>query len=118
MILEMTLAAGLVGQLGSSEDGMVQLPGLVARARTLWEGLAGAPVAFDSAVRVAVSRQSLLCPPGWVGVVVIDREAIVTAPDQETARTVQDALAGLPAPALTDAAVLGARPPCLDLLAR
>ena len=116
MILEMTPVAGLVGQLSSSEDGMVQLPGLVARARTLWEGLAGAPIAFDSAVRVAVSRQSLLCPPGWVGIVVIDREAIVTAPDQDTARTVQDALAGLPAPALTDAAVLGARLPVLELL--
>jgi GNAT acetyltransferase len=107
---------GLAWPAGSSEDGTVQLPGLVARARTLWEGLAGAPIAFDSAVRVAVSRQSLLCPPGWVGIVVIDREAIVTAPDQDTARTVQDALAGLPAAALTDAAVLGARLPVLELL--
>src|SRR5215471_8601982 len=116
MILEMTPVAGLVGQLASSEDGIVQLPGLVARARTLWEGLAGAPVAFDSAVRVAVSRQSMLCPPGWVGIVVIDRAAIVTAPDHDTARTVQDALDGLPAPALTDAAVLGSRLSVLELL--
>jgi GNAT acetyltransferase len=95
---------------------MVQLSRLTARVRTLWEGLAGAPIAFDSAVHVTVSRQSLLCPPGWVGIVVIDGAAIVTAPDQDTAHAVQDALNAVPAASLTDAAVLSARLPLLELL--
>lgn len=109
-------ALGLAWYAGSSEDGTVQVSGLTARVRTLWEGLAGAPIAFDSAVRVTVSRQSMLCPPGWVGIVVIDGAAIVTAPDQDTARTVQDALTGVPAAALTAPAVLGVRLPVLELL--
>jgi GNAT superfamily N-acetyltransferase len=94
----------------------VQLPGLTARARTLWGSLAGVPVAFQPAVRVTVSRQSLLCPVGWVGIVVIDGAAIATAPASGIAQTVQDALATVPVASLTDPAVLGARLPVREML--
>ena len=94
----------------------MQLPGLTAQARTLWGSLAGVPVAFQPAVRVTVSRQSLLCPVGWVGIVVIDGAAIATAPAPGTAQTVQDALATVPVASLTDPAVLGARLPVREML--
>lgn len=94
----------------------MEVAGLTARARALWESLAGEAVAFEPAVRVTVSRRSLLCPPGWVGIVVIDGAAIATAPAAGTARTVQDALGAVPVASLTDPAVLGARLPVRELL--
>src|SRR6185437_5552714 len=56
---------------------------LTARARELWEYLAGA-AGFTPGLRVAASPQSYLCPPGWVGIVVLGDEVIATAPDPET----------------------------------
>ena len=82
---------------------------LTARTRALWESLAGTPVEFASVPVVAVSPGSLLCPPGWTGIVVIDGEAIATAPDPCTARAVQQALHGLPAASATDAGLLSGR---------
>jgi GNAT superfamily N-acetyltransferase len=82
---------------------------LTARARALWETMAGTPVEFAAAVAVAVSARSRLSPPGWTGTVVIDNAAIAVAPDQGTAREVQRALDGLPAASLTDAGLLSAR---------
>ncbi|MFI1977849.1 GNAT family N-acetyltransferase [Streptomyces wedmorensis] len=69
---------------------------LSTRARELWEGLAGVPVSFppSGGVRVVVSPESGLCPPGWTGVVVLDGSAIVTAPSEGTAAVVRDALIG------------------------
>jgi hypothetical protein len=61
---------------------------LTARARGAWQRLAGVPVAFTPVVRVAVSPESRLCPPGWTGIVVIDGAAIATAPDPRTAQAV------------------------------
>ncbi len=82
---------------------------LTARTRALWEGLAGVPVAFSPAIRVSVSPQSGICPPGWAGIVVIGEEAIATAPAPGLAHALQQALGGLPAASLTDAGVLSAR---------
>ncbi|MFJ8622170.1 GNAT family N-acetyltransferase [Kitasatospora sp. NPDC093550] len=86
---------------------------LLARARGLWEELASVPVSFTptGGVRVVVSAGSRTCPPGWVGVVVLGGSAIVTAPGEDAATRVRDALAGLPARALADARTIrGALP--------
>jgi len=79
---------------------------LITRARELWERLAGTGAEFTPALSVAASPQSRLCPPGWVGIVVIGGAVLATAPDDATARHVQQALDGLPADSLTDADVL------------
>ncbi|MFE3202483.1 GNAT family N-acetyltransferase [Embleya sp. NPDC059237] len=78
---------------------------LPARARGLWEELASVPVSFASTggVRVVVSPESRMCPSGWVGVVVLGNSAIVTAPGEDTAKTVRDALVKLPVGALAGA---------------
>lgn len=80
---------------------------LLNRARRLWAGLAGAPVAFrDAAADVVVSPRSSLCPPGWVGIVALGGAVIATAPDGDAAATVRRALDDLPATAATDPATL------------
>jgi GNAT superfamily N-acetyltransferase len=88
---------------------------LAARARELWECLAGAAAGFTPAVRVAVSSRSYLCPPGWAGIVVLGGAALATAPDRETARFIEQALAGLPAASLTDTEVLASRLPVAEI---
>ncbi len=77
---------------------------LLVRAREVWVGLAGVPVAFPAAggAEVVVSAGSLLCPPGWVGIVALGDAAIVTVPVDGLADVVRQALAGLPAAAVTD----------------
>jgi len=82
---------------------------LIARARGLWEYLAGTAAGFDPAISVAISPRSCLCPPGWAGIVVIGDAALATAPNHETARLVEQALYGLPAGSLTGAEVLSRR---------
>jgi len=79
---------------------------LLAKTTQLWEHLAGAGAEFAPAISVAVSPRSRICPPGWVGIVVIGNAVLATAPDQATARHVARALDGLPADSLTDAGVL------------
>ena len=91
-------------------------PTLTARSRALWEGLAGAPVEFGPVLRVAVSPNSLLCPPGWVGIIVIGDAVIATAPAPDTADAVQQALGTLPAPSLTDPTVLSTRLQPLEMI--
>jgi GNAT superfamily N-acetyltransferase len=86
------------------------------RARDLWEHLAGTATGFAPAVSVAVSPQSGLCPPGWIGIVVIGDAALATAPDPETARLAGQALSGLPAASLTIADVLTSRLPIAEIL--
>lgn len=78
---------------------------LLVRARRLWEDLASVPVSFtpDGGVRVVVSPESGMCPAGWVGVVTLGGSAIVTAPSEDAAAIVRDALAGLPVEAVADA---------------
>ena len=91
---------------------------LVPRARELWEGLAAAPVTFGpaGAVNVVVSPVSSMCPPGWVGLVVLGGSAIVTVPDDAAAARVRAAFAEVPADALTDAGVVRALLPVVDML--
>jgi RimJ/RimL family protein N-acetyltransferase len=98
-----------------SPDRMPVAP-LAARARELWEHLARAAPGFATALSVAVSPRSYLCPPGWVGIVVIGDAALATAPDPETARLVEQVLAGLPAASLTGTAVLADRLPVAESL--
>ena len=88
---------------------------LTVRARELWEFLAGTGARFGAPVRVTVSPESQLCSPGWAGIVVIEGAALATAPDQETARLIEQALGGLAADALTSAGVLGRRLPIAEI---
>ncbi|MFE0650387.1 GNAT family N-acetyltransferase [Streptomyces sp. NPDC059534] len=69
---------------------------LLARARGLWEELAGVPVTFapEGGVRVVVSPESGLCPAGWTGVVLLGGSVLVTVPSARTAELVRDALRG------------------------
>ncbi|MFJ7947113.1 GNAT family N-acetyltransferase [Streptomyces sp. NPDC096354] len=78
---------------------------LLVRARGLWEDVASAPISFasDGGVRVVVSPESGMCPAGWVGVVTLGGSAIVTAPNEDAASIVRDALAGLPVEAVAAA---------------
>jgi GNAT superfamily N-acetyltransferase len=90
---------------------------LLDRARRLWTHLAGTPVAFkDAAIDVAVSPRSLLCPPGWVGVVGLGSAVIGTAPDGDTAEVVRGGLSDLPSAAMTDPAMVGGRLPVVEVL--
>lgn len=90
-------------------SGRAPVAALTARARELWEHLAGTAAGFAPVLSVAVSPRSRLCPPGWVGVVVIGDAALATAPDHETARLVGQALGGLPAASLTGTGALASR---------
>jgi GNAT superfamily N-acetyltransferase len=67
---------------------------MLKTVREVWAGLAGVPVSFGDPV--VVSPESLLCPPGWAGVVVIGDAAIVTAPSARAASVMRETLAGLP----------------------
>lgn len=80
---------------------------LLGRAQRLWTGLAGTSVGFRAGVvDVAVSPGSMLCPPGWVGIVALGSTVIATAPDDNLAGVVRQALNDLPVTAMTDPAVL------------
>ncbi|GAA4894636.1 GNAT acetyltransferase-like protein [Stackebrandtia albiflava] len=59
-----------------------------ADARALWTELAGAPVDFAAAPSIVVSPGSRWCPPGWVGVVELAGQVVITAPDAATAEAV------------------------------
>jgi hypothetical protein len=87
-----------------------QLP---IRARRIWTALAGVPVDFpaDGAARVVVSDRSLLCPPGWVGIVSLGGATIGTVPAEGLLHVVPPALADLPVAARTDPARLVRQPP-------
>ena len=88
---------------------------LTARARELWEYLAGS-AGFTPSLTPAVSPQSYLCPSGWVGIVVLGDAVLATAPDPETARFVEQGLSDLPAASLTDTAALSRRLPLTEIL--
>jgi GNAT superfamily N-acetyltransferase len=88
----------------------------VARARELWECLAGEAAGFASAVSVAVSRGSGLGPAGWAGLGVLDGAVLATAPDHHTAGVIEQALGGLPAASLGDTGVLASRLPAAEVI--
>lgn len=91
-------------------------PTVMARSRALWEGLTGVSAEFAPALQVAVSPGSRLCPPHWVGIVVIADAVIATAPTADAAKTVQQALGALPASPLTDPQMLSTRLQLLQVL--
>ena len=87
----------------------------MARARELWESLAGT-AEFASVMKARVPPRSYLCPPGWVGIVVLGDAVLATAPDDDTARFVELALGDLPLAALADGRVLSSRLPATEIL--
>ncbi|WP_406457123.1 GNAT family N-acetyltransferase [Streptomyces sp. NBC_00876] len=91
---------------------------LMARARLLWESLAGVPVSFAAAGGPAVvtAPASALCPPGWVGIVLLGDAAVVTAPTDGVAGAIRRALAGVPAPSLTDPGAMARAWPVAEVL--
>jgi GNAT superfamily N-acetyltransferase len=86
---------------------------MIERARRVWRELAGAPAEFGA---VVVAPGSRLCPPGWVGVVVLGGEAIVTVPVEGVLGGVRQACASLTLPEMTDAAALRDRLPIRETL--
>lgn len=75
---------------------------VLGRARRIWQGLAGAPVQFGAlGLDVVVAPDSLLCPPGWSGVVVLGDAAIATAPTEEDAEVVRRVCGSLPVGSMT-----------------
>ncbi|WP_030677252.1 GNAT family N-acetyltransferase [Streptomyces rimosus] len=92
---------------------------LLRRVRDLWETVSGAAVAFPppgSPAAVATAPGSGLCPPGWVGIVTLDRSAIVTAPDTAIAHSLRQALSALPTDALTCADTVRSVVPVAEVL--
>lgn len=80
----------------------------VTRACALWENLAGAPVRFSGHILIAVAARSWLCPPGWVGIVVIGDVAIATAPTAEIAQGLERSLSAGSVASFTDPAYFSA----------
>lgn len=60
---------------------------LLARARSVWEQVAEAPVSFPSGggVVIVVSAGSRLCPHGWAGIARLGDAAVITVPDEAQA---------------------------------
>ncbi|MFC9436517.1 GNAT family N-acetyltransferase [Nocardia sp. NPDC057030] len=87
-----------------------------ARVRALWEGLAAAPVSFTSVPSVVVSPKALICPPGWVGIVALHGQAIVTAPSSAAAAVIRAAVAQLSVADLTVPDILGEALPLAEVL--
>ncbi|AQZ66655.1 hypothetical protein BKM31_39075 [[Actinomadura] parvosata subsp. kistnae] len=61
----------------------------------MWAGLTRTPVPFPrpGEVRVVLSPDSRLCPPGWAGVVVLDGGVLCTAPSPALAEALRGRLA-------------------------
>jgi GNAT acetyltransferase len=89
---------------------------LTARARGLWEFLAGATGGFASALNAAAAPRSSLSPPGWAGIVVLGDLVLATAPDHDTARLIEQALGDLPLASIADGGVLSSRMPDAGIL--
>ncbi|MGY0459091.1 GNAT family N-acetyltransferase [Kitasatospora sp. cg17-2] len=93
---------------------------LLARAQGVWRelGSVSVPVSFGTAgeIDVVVSPGSRICPPGWVGIVLLGGAAIVTAPSREAADRVRVAVAGLPVDRLTDPESVGGVLPTREVL--
>ncbi len=76
---------------------------LIVRARQVWLELAGVAVTFPAeGTEVVVSERSLLCPPGWSGIVTLGNAAIITVPEDGIGDLVRERLGGLPVTTLTD----------------
>ncbi|MEV7216921.1 GNAT family N-acetyltransferase [Kitasatospora cineracea] len=92
---------------------------LLTRSRRLWAGLAAVPTdyrASTAGATVLVSPDSGLCPPGWVGVVVLGGTALITAPTERSAERLRRAAVELPPAALGDPERLGRLVPLAQVL--
>ncbi len=90
---------------------------MLARARRLWVELTGVPITFPvRGTNVAVSAGSLICPPGWTGIVALGGAAISTVPTEGLEPVVREALDDLPVAALTDPEHLAAVLPVEEVL--
>lgn len=75
-------------------------------SRSAWAEMSGLTAGFTAGqVTLGVSPGSRICPPGWTGIVVLGDAAVVTTPDQATARRCR-ALADVPVRDLTDPLVV------------
>lgn len=107
----------VVDTTASRKDASVAVDPLLVRARRVWAELAGVPMDFPGeGAAVAVSATSLLCPPGWVGIVALGSVAISTVPVDDLAGVVQEALDILPVAALNDPDRLRAVLPVVEVL--
>ncbi|MFC8074559.1 GNAT family N-acetyltransferase [Streptomyces sp. NPDC057307] len=101
-------------------DRKTDAPSAVTHARALWTELAGVPVEFTSPAGVVVAPDSLLCPPGWAGIVRIGDAAVITAPDARRAEAMGEAARRLSYEELVDpvrlGVALGGTAPLLDVL--
>ncbi len=65
---------------------------VASRARRLWEELDGSHFPVAGEVRVIENPASRLCPPGWAGIVRLDKSVLVTAPTSEAAELLRRTL--------------------------
>jgi RimJ/RimL family protein N-acetyltransferase len=63
-----------------------------ARARALWEELAGGRFPEPGGVRVIGTTTSRLCPPGWAGIVTLEGAVLATAPTADQAALLAESL--------------------------
>ncbi|MGR6317091.1 GNAT family N-acetyltransferase [Micromonospora soli] len=83
---------------------------MIERVWSLWTGLTRASVEAPKPgeICVVVSPESLLCPPGWVGIVRIEGATLATVPDDQMVDRVRLALGQSdPITALEPAEVVG-----------
>jgi hypothetical protein len=83
---------------------------LIDRVRQLWAALAGVEVgSFSVSVpRAVVSADSKICPPRWVGIVVINGAVLITAVSSAAADQLDCALRALSFDEVTDVSALSA----------
>lgn len=95
---------GLTGRATSPQPRDDLLDGV----RSRWAALTGVPVSFPGTGLVVVTApRSLLCPPGWVGVVVLGGSCLVTTPDDDTSARLRRRLSDIAVGSMTDPEALG-----------
>jgi hypothetical protein len=83
---------------------------LRGRVIKVWRRLSAVPTAFTHpGVEVVRRPASQVCPPGWVGIVRLERSALVVVPTGEQASQVATVVDGLDAEQVTDPGLLGER---------
>jgi hypothetical protein len=113
-----TLRIGSRGKFISTTMAGMPDDALLVRARALWTAAACGTAAFGppGSVSVVVAPQSRLCPPSWVGIVVLGQAAIVTAPTDPVAQLLHHVLVDPTPQAITDVDHLTAVLPVTEAL--